>query len=343
MRRLNTILFIAVLAWVWSCGSKSGESSGNANNGSSFKELAESNFMPLESNTKGLNRDDPKVVLGEKVFFEKGLSKDKSTSCNSCHDMANFGVDNVQFSKGAEGKLTKRNSPTVFHVGSQVAQFWDGRAKTLRDQIRMPIMTDGEMSMESEQEIIDRLNAIQGYQEMFQKAYPNADEITIENMSDAVANYIETFSFPSKLDKYLTGNEDVLSKTELKGMKLFIEVGCTDCHQGRLLGGDGFEKFGVHDAYWKHTGTTKIDSGRFEVSHMDKDMFVFKVPSLRNVAKTYPYFHDGTVSNLERAIQIMGKVQLNRDISSDDASSIAAFLRTLTSEVPKDQKLSAGI
>lgn len=308
-----------------------------------LRENARLNFMPLEASAKPDDPNNPKIVLGKKIFFEKGLSADNSTSCNSCHDVSKYGVDNLAFSPGAKGGSSKRNSPTILNTHMQVAQFWDGRVKTLREQIRMPIMTDGEMSMASEQSIVDALNRIDGYKEMFTSVYPGSNGINIEDMSDAVATYIESLVYPSKFDKYLTDNSFNLNQHELLGLKLFMEKGCTDCHQGRLLGGDSFEKFGVHDIYWKYTRGIDIDSGKYAVTGNVEDIFVFKVPSLRNVDKTYPYFHDGSVQQLEKAIQVMGKVQLDEEINAREASSIAEFLATLTSEIPARGEMTAGI
>lgn len=339
MRKNNLIILISALMFAACTGGNKDTSSVEVDE---LRELALMNFMPLVPSEKPDDPSNPKIVLGKKIFFEKGLSSDNTISCNSCHDMNNYGVDNLALSNGAEGGGTGRNSPTVLNVQMHVAQFWDGRAATLRDQIRMPIMAEGEMAMADEQAIVSSLNSLNGYQEMFAGVYPETGEITIEDMSDAVATYIESLVYASKFDKYLTDNSFNLSEKELSGLNLFMGKNCTDCHQGQLLGGDGFEKFGVHENYWKYTQGAKIDSGKYLISGDTEDLYVFKVPSLRNVVKTYPYFHDGSVSNLSSAIQIMGKVQLNENISAQEASDIAAFLATLTGEPTNTLDLTAS-
>lgn len=336
MRYTYLICGLISLTVIGCGGTENKSSSASTSEGTvdDLRETARLNFLPLEENSSTKASDD-KIVLGKRIFFEKGLSLDNSTSCNSCHNIDNFGVDNLALSKGAEGGFTARNTPTIFNTHMHAFQFWDGRAKTLREQIRMPIMTEGEMAMADEESIVRALNSVSGYKEEFKKVYPASSGIEVDDMSDAVATYIESLVYPSKFDKYLSDNSFELSSSELSGLELFMDKGCTDCHQGRLLGGDSFEKFGVHDIYWKYTRGVKIDSGKFLVTRDPEDLFVFKVPSLRNVDKTQPYFHDGSIDDLVRAIQVMGKVQLNEEINKEDAKSIAVFLETLTGQAPK--------
>ena len=303
----------------------------------SLLEDAQTYFEPLDL-TNVPDKNDPKVVLGKEIFFDKRFSKDYSTSCNSCHDMAKFGVDNLAASHGTDGALTGRNSPTVLNVSGHIAQFWDGRAKTLRDQIRMPMLALGEMSMPDEAAILERLNDGDKYKIMFAGLY--ADGITLENMSDAVASFIESFTFPSKFDKFLNGEEE-LNDAALRGLSQFIDKGCVDCHAGQLFGGEEFEKFGIYYDYWRFTSSDHLDSGVYKLTKDPDDLFVFKVPSLRNSRVTYPYFHDGSVNDLNQAIIIMGKTQLDVEISKSEAADIAEFLNTLTTEFP-DQDIVAS-
>lgn len=339
----NKLTYLLAALVLSACSGGGSKNSSSTEVVDELRELAMMNFMPLEASEKPDDPNNPKIVLGKKIFFEKGLSSNNTVSCNSCHNMDNYGVDNLALSNGVNGGMTERNSPTVLNVQMHIAQFWDGRAATLRDQIRMPLMNDAEMAMSDEETIVKSLNDIPGYKEIFAEVYPESGEIKIEDMSDAVATYIESLVFPSKFDKYLTDNSFNLNDKELSGLDLFMSKNCTDCHQGQLLGGDGYEKFGVHDIYWKYTRGHKIDSGKYLLSRDPDDLFVFKVPSLRNAAKTYPYFHDGSVYSLENAIQIMGKIQLNEDINAQEASDIAAFLSTLTGEDTSKEEITASI
>ncbi|MEO9869994.1 cytochrome-c peroxidase [Ekhidna sp.] len=312
-----TCLILVVLLGV-GCKSESSKSESN------LIQLANDNFESISKSS--LDKNNPKVVLGKALFFEKRLSIDNSISCNSCHDIKKFGVDNLDFSNGARGALTKRNSPTILNTHLQSSQFWDGRAQTLQEQIRMPMLTDVEMSMPSEEFIVKKVSKIEFYAKSFGEVYPNQD-VSMENISEAIANYIESLTTPSKFDDFLAGNA-VLSSSETRGMKVFIDKGCAECHSGKLLG-DGFEEFGVFDSYWKYTKSQKIDSGRYSVTKNEDDLFVFKVPSLRNVTETYPYFHDGSIKTLKEAVKIMAQVQLDEQISERETDDIISFLNSL--------------
>ena len=307
----------------------------NSNQDKQLLVLAKDYFIPIETSTGGVQVNQGKVNLGKRLYFEKRLSKDNSTSCNSCHRIDQFGVDNLKLSNGVGGASTKRNSPSIFYTSFHASQFWDGRATTLRDQIRMPIMTEGEMEMPNEKAILKVLNTIEGYKEEFQNIYPDSNEITMANMSDAVASFIESMVYPSRFDDYLNGNLEALNSEELKGMRLFIDKGCVDCHEGKIMGGDSFERFGqLGAAYWDYTKSIYPDSGRYLITGVQEDIFVFKVPSLRNVAKTQPYFHDGSVARLEDAIKIMGELQLNIELTDEEVSKILSFLNSLTQITP---------
>ncbi len=320
---MKNLFFAAFLIGIiTSCGtSKGSETEG----GGSLMMVASKNFEAIYPSTT--DKNDPKVKLGEALFFENALSLDNSISCNSCHDIKKFGVDNLAFSNGVKGSKTKRNSPTIFNVHLQSSQFWDGRAATLEEQIRMPMLADVEMAMPSEDFIVEKINRIESYKTSFEEIYPSQG-LTMGTMSDAIAAYIKSLTIPSRFDDYLNGKE-VLTEAEVSGLKLFLEKGCAECHGGQLLG-DGFEEFGVFDNYWEHTSSQKIDSGRYLVTKDPDDLFVFKVPSLRNVNETHPYFHDGSVAKLDDAVRIMGKVQLDQELSSQEVSNIVSFLKTLT-------------
>ncbi|MDW3194546.1 MAG: cytochrome c peroxidase [Cytophagales bacterium] len=332
MKNLLYPILLAVLSTMifFSCGGKttSAEVSQTNPEKTDLLELARENFESLDL-TKRPDKDHPKVVLGKVLFFDPQLSETGEVSCNSCHDLKKFGVDNKPLSKGIKGHMTQRNSPTILNTSGQVAQFWDGRSATLREQVRMPIMNLTEMGM-TEAMLVDRLKKSPDYQKRFELAFPG-EEILIENMADAIASFIESEVYHSKFDKFLLGQVN-LSKVELKGMQVFIEKGCTDCHDGALFGGDDFEKFGLFQDYWAMTKSHKPDSGRFLITGDPDDLYVFKIPTLRNIDKTQPYFHDGSVRDLKEAVKVMGKVQLNVDLSNDETEAIVQFLATLTGD-----------
>lgn len=278
-----------------------------------------------------------KVTLGKKLFFDKRLSKDKNQSCNTCHNLRTYGVDNNSFSQGDLGTLGGRNSPTVLNAAFHKVQFWDGRASDVEEQAGGPILNPDEMNMPSKKALVDRLLKTE-YPELFKKAFPNGDNgvITYRKIQEAIASFERKLVTPSRFDDYLRGDKNALNSQELRGLKTFVGTGCVSCHSGKLLGGSTFQKFGVHQEYWKHTNSKAIDNGKFDVSKDEADKFVFKTPSLRNVEKTFPYFHDGSVPDLKKAVKIMGIIQLNKTLTENEVDDIVAFLSTLTGELPED-------
>ncbi|HRP60149.1 MAG TPA: cytochrome c peroxidase, partial [Vicingus sp.] len=195
------------------------------------------------------------------------------------------------------------------------------------------------MAMPSEKAVIERLSKIDEYKDLFAKAFPEEKSpITYTNIQKAIGAFERKLIVPSKFDEYLAGNEDVLSQQEKDGLETFTTVGCITCHSGNLLGGQLFQKFGLTSNYWEHTKSQKIDEGKFDVTKNEADKYVFKTPSLRNIEKTYPYFHDGSVEKLDDAVKIMAKTQLNKELTDKETTDIVAFLKTLTGEVPKEFK-----
>ncbi|WP_233897294.1 cytochrome-c peroxidase [Tenacibaculum piscium] len=299
--------------------------------------LSEANkiFSPLPANGYVTFNEltDEKIFLGKLLFEEKRLSKDNTISCASCHDLDNFGADTEAVSKGVDGKTGTRNAPTVFNSSLHIAQFWDARAKTVEEQAGMPILNPVEMAMESEQAVVDKISKIEKYQDLFKKAYPNqANPINFDNLTKAIGAFERTLLMPSKFDEYLKGNQQALNQQEKKGLFIFMSRNCISCHDGPLVGGGKIRNFGSDiRPYWEHTKSKVIDKGVFSITNKPIDLYAFKVPSLRNVAKTAPYFHDGSVAELENAIRIMGKVQLDKKLEEADIKSIKLFLETLTS------------
>jgi len=294
----------------------------------------------LPDKMPGGEKDTPAMVqLGRELFFEKDLSMNRSQSCNTCHevDRNRGGVDNEPTSDGAFGKPGGRNSPTVLNAGFQLAQFWDGRAATLEDQAKGPVLNPIEMAMPAEKEVIARLKASKTYPKLFQQAFPGAAEaITYGNFARAVAAFERTLITHDRFDDFLKGNDQALSQTELKGLDLFLNTGCTTCHNGPVLGGNTYQKMGLVNAY-----ETK-DLGRFEATKDEDDKLKFKVPVLRNIALTHPYFHDGSQAKLEDAVAKMGWLQLGKQLTPDEVKSLVAFLQTLTDK-PRAAKPQAAV
>lgn len=290
-------------------------------------------FKALPATMPGAEQDTPaKVALGKQLFHEPRLSKSGALSCNSCHNLASWGVDNRPTSIGHGFKTGERNSPTVLNAGLHTAQFWDLRAKDLAEQAKGPILNPVEMAMPDEATVIKRLASIPDYVESFRKAFPNVEQaLSYENTVQAIAAFERTLLTPSRFDAFLTGDGSALSAEEKKGLQTFMSKGCTACHSGPAIGGALAQKFGVVKPY-KHAQ----DLGRFTQTQAEADKFVFKVPSLRNIEKTYPYFHDGKVWSLEEAVTTMAETQLGQPLTPQETSEIVTFLKTLTGTLPED-------
>lgn len=301
--------------------------------------LAQKKFTPLpEVADNPSNLITPvKVNLGKILYYDVRLSKNETQSCNSCHNLKTFGVDNLPTSPGDGGINGERNSPTVINAAYHFTQFWDGRASTLEEQATMPILNPVEMGIPDEQFLIDRLSKIELYQTKFKEAFPEEKQpLTFKNIANAIAVFERVLITQTRFDDFLKGDENKLNEQEIRGLSLFLNRGCVVCHNGDNLGGNIFQKFGVHDDYWKHTKSEKIDLGRYNITKNEGDKYVFKVPSLRNVTKTAPYFHDGSVSTLKEAIQIMTKINVNAQFTDTEINDIISFLETLTGDLPTE-------
>lgn len=282
--------------------------------------------IPLE-----LELDEVQVALGDKLFHDPVLSNDYSMSCATCHDLNKGGTDRLPTSIGMAGHKTPLNSPTVFNSGFQFRQMWDGRDATLEDQVEGPIASIGEMGGTSWQEVLRRVSDVPEYVQAFDDTY--TDGITPETIKSAIATYERSLYTPNApFDKYLRGDKEAISAEAKQGYGLFKSYGCVTCHQGVLLGGNMYQTLGVFGDYFADRGTPviKADLGRYNVTQDENDRHVFKVPTLRNIELTAPYFHDGQVRSLDDAIKIMGKYQLGVDMPQDDVDAIMQFLRSLT-------------
>lgn len=273
------------------------------------------------------------VRLGQMLYFEKRISKSHEISCNSCHDLARFGVDNEPTSPGHKGQRGGRNSPTTLNAALHTSQFWDGRAKDVEEQAKGPVLNPIEMAMADEGSVLKTLQSMPEYVELFAKAFPGeAKPLSYDNFGRAVGAFERQLITPSRLDAYLKGDDKALTAEELAGAQKFVETGCTACHGGATLGGLTYMKIGAV----RPAEGLKEDMGRFEVTKLESDKLFFKVPSLRNVEKTAPYFHDGSVASLEEAVKKMASWQLGKDLTDADVASIVRFLKALTGTVPAE-------
>lgn len=294
-------------------------------------------FGPLPERMPGAEKDTPVMIdLGKKLYFETRVSQNGKMSCNTCHmvDEDRAGVDNEPTSLGVHGKRGDRNSPTTLNAGFHFAQFWDGRAKDLQEQAKGPVLNPVEMAMPDEAEVIRRLSEVPEYPKMFKAAFPeDASPVNYENFARAIAAFERTLITRDRFDDFMKGDDKALTAQELRGLNLFLETGCTTCHTGPLIGGNTYQKIGVIKPY-KNTA----DKGRIKVTQEEWDEYRFKVPSLRNVALTFPYFHDGQAANLDEAIRQMGQMQLGKDLSDQEATDLKAFLSSLSDKQRKPAK-----
>jgi cytochrome c peroxidase len=271
-----------------------------------------------------------KVALGDKLFHDPRLSRDDSISCASCHALSMGGTDQSRFSTGIGGATGDVNAPTVFNSSFNIVQFWDGRAASLEEQAAGPVHNPVEMGS-NWPEVIAKLRADRDYPALFEREYP--DGITPANITGAIATFERSLITPNaRFDRHLRGEKNVLDSDELEGYRRFVNHGCVSCHQGVAIGGNMFQRFGVMGDYFKGRPPSKADLGRFNVTGLEEDRHVFKVPSLRNVAVTQPYFHNGSAPTLDEAVRVMGQYQLGRGLSDEDVRLIVAFLRTLSGE-----------
>ena len=334
-------LFLSLLLALAACGNLKQKTTETADDYAQLDSLARIWFgaLPLVAENPENPLTDEKIQLGKRLYFETSLSRDNTQSCNTCHNLNTFGVDNNPTSAGNDGELGGRNSPTTFNAALHIAQFWDGREHDVEAQAGGPILNPIEMGMPSEEIVIQRLSSLPEYPALFRAAFPqSADPINYDNVKKAIGAFERKLITPSRFDDYINGDDQALTTEEKNGLKIFIETGCTTCHAGNLLGGRMYQKFGLFGDYAELTKSETVDKGKFDVTKNDPDLFVFKVPSLRNIEKTAPYFHDGSVRDLLESIHIMAKLQLNKELSEQDASDIVTFLKSLTADIPEELK-----
>lgn len=279
-----------------------------------------------------------KMKLGRRLFHDPKLSGDQTLSCATCHSLDHGGAEARQTSMGIRSQVGPINSPTVLNAQFNFRQFWDGRAADLAEQAAGPITNPIEMGGDWPK-LVERLKADPTYASTFAALYPGG--ISQDSVIDAVVQYERSLVTPSRFDAFLRGDDHALSEQELRGLQRFKEVGCTSCHNGVNVGGRSFQKMGLVRNYFEERGgeLTEADLGRYNVTHEDADKHFFKVPTLRNVAITKPYFHDGSQNDLASAVRVMARVQLGRDLSNEEVSDIVAFLGSLTGKIPDEARL----
>jgi cytochrome c peroxidase len=304
-------------------------------------ERPSSTTRPIEPIPAAVDVDPSKVALGEELFHDKRLSRDNSIACAGCHALDTGGVDKRRTSVGIGGAVGPINSPTVWNSGFSFRQFWDGRAASLEEQADGPVHAAAEMGS-SWPEVIEKLSADQDFSARFQKVYPSG--LTAENLRDAIATFERSLVTPnSAFDQFLNGDESALTEQQAAGYRMFLEYGCVSCHQGVAMGGNMFQRFGIMGDYFADRGNvTEADLGRYNVTKKEEDKHLFKVPSLRNVELTAPYFHDGSAETLAEAVQVMAKYQLGRELDREEVGAVVAFLESTTGEYKSKSLRSLG-
>jgi len=288
--------------------------------------------LPAEFLLAGSAPSSERVNLGKMLYFEPRLSKNHDVSCTSCHALDKFGVDGLAVSVGHKKQVGARNAPTVYNAAAHFVQFWDGRASDVEQQATGPVLNPVEMAMPDEERVVRTLESIPAYKEAFARAFPGEEKpVSLANAGRAMGAFERKLVTRAPWDDFLDGKVDALTAEQKAGFSTFMNTGCSSCHNGTLLGGNSFQKVGAVKPW-----PNQKDKGKFELSKNATDEMMFKVPSLRNVAQTGPYFHDGSVSKLEEAVKMMAEHQLGRPLSDADAASIVTFLGALTGRLPSD-------
>lgn len=280
-----------------------------------------------------------KVSLGRMLYYESRISVDGTVSCSKCHPIGLYAADGLRKAVGNNCKPNPRNSPTILNAAGQLSAHWIGNRKSVEDQAKQALVGPPSYGMPNYESVEQKLKAL-GYSPLFKAAYPDeADPVTAYNFAKAVGAFERTLVTPSPFDAFLTGDPAALTPGQQKGLRSFIDTGCIACHNGAFVGGQAYRKFGLFDPYWQDTKSKQIDDGRYTATKDEADKYVFKVPILRNVAKTPPYFHDGSVDRLDEAVRIMAKIQLGKDLDQQTVQEIVVFLDSLTGKIPEDMRI----
>jgi len=275
---------------------------------------------------------EPMISLGRMLYFDTRLSRSQTISCNSCHPLDRYGADGQPTSAGYQGQRGERNSPTVYNAAAEFVQFWDGRSPSVEDQAKGPLLNPIEMAMPSAEAVVDVLTSMPDYVAAFRRAFPGErNPVTFDHAAQAVGAFERKLVTPSRWDQFLAGDEVVLSAEEKGGFNVFVEEGCSNCHTGLLVGGNAYQRLGVRRLY-----PDASDPGRYNVTKSEPDRMFFKIPSLRNVEMTGPYFHKGKVDTLHEAVVQMADYQLGKKISDRRVEAIVTWLKSLTGDIPLD-------
>ncbi|HZE75596.1 MAG TPA: cytochrome c peroxidase [Gemmatimonadales bacterium] len=311
---------------------------------SSLLAQARALFKPLPASmaTAAAPTSRERVTLGRALFFDPRVSLDGTVSCSRCHQPALYGTDGLALPIGVQSRVNPRNAPTVLNAALQFVEHWRGDRTSVEDQATRALIGPPSFGLPDYATAVARLKTL-GYESQFRSAFPgDSQPVTAENWGKAIGAYERTLVTPSPFDAFLAGDPAALDPPAKAGLQKFIGFGCTSCHNGVGVGGGLYQKFGLVKPYWTATGSAHVDQGRADVTHNSADQYVFKVPSLRNVAMTPPYFHDGSVATLSAAVHVMGEVQLGRQLAAADVDDLAAFLRSLTGPLP-DQFVQAPV
>ena len=295
-------------------------------------------FGPLPASMP--STDNPitpeKVRLGNLLFFESRVSVDGTVSCAKCHPPGLYAADGLRKAIGNHCKENPRNSPTILNAADQISEHWIGNRTSVEDQARQALTGPPAFGMPNNESVEKILKGMKEYVALFKAAFPvDKEPVTVANFAKAVGAYERTLMTPAAFDDFMQGNAGALSEQQKRGLRTFMDTGCLTCHFSPYLGGKLYQKFGVFEPYQKYTKSAQVDEGRYAVTKSEADRFLFKVPVLRNVAMTPPYFHDGSVDRLADAVTIMAKIQLARDLSPGQAEDIVAFLHSLTGKLPE--------
>ncbi len=321
------VILIAALLLAAACTSGNESVSGIAPDAPQLRAFAP---LPAVMEAESNPITGEKVFLGRILYYDPRLSKGQDISCNDCHQLDSFGVDGEPTSEGHKGVRGDRNSPTVYNAAGHFTQFWDGRAADIEEQAKGPVLNPVEMAMPSEDYVLNVLRSMPEYETLFKAAFPDAEEpITYDNMARAIGAFERKLVTPSAWDRFLQGDAQALNEAQLAGLDEFLGANCQMCHMGAYFGGSLFQKLGVMKPW-----PDQSDTGRHKVTGNEADKMMFKVPSLRNIAKTGPYFHDGKTGTLDEAISLMAEYELGTELTEQQRESIAVFLDALTGEIP---------
>lgn len=336
-KRSTSLIFIVAIMIFTACNSTGNRDQKSGKMTEADKKLMETAKRFFGQMPAPADPNTPVARLGKKLYYEKKLSANGQMSCNTCHPIDTYGVDNLPVSPGHDGTPGTRNSPTTFNAWFHTTQFWDGRSPNLAEQAKLPVLNADEMGLKNGDQVVEILKNDPVYPGMFKAAFPDQENpITFDNFALAIAGFEETLATPAAFDDFMNGASAMLDSDQKEGLTLFMETGCIACHIGPGLGGNIMQRFGVvHGPYWDYTGSKLRDKGKEEVTKNPADSLIFKSPSLRNIEKTGPYFHDGSVASLKEAVKIMAFTQLGRELTDAQADKMVGFFKTLTGRIPQ--------